>query len=90
VLTAGHASPVPGPRPGQLALEVAGFGPHGFELGAALAAHVRAWDAAGQPGAARLHVDAYPRSAADEPGPSAAGDALLIERSATRFLVYHT
>jgi protein-L-isoaspartate(D-aspartate) O-methyltransferase len=69
---------------------VAGFGPDGLELGAALAAHVRAWDAAGQPGAARLHVDAYPRSSVDEPAPSAAGDALLIERSATRFLVYHT
>ena len=70
VLTADKASPVPGPRSGQLALEVTGFGPRGSELGAALAAHVRAWDAAGQPGAARLHVDAYPRSAADEPDPS--------------------
>ena len=69
---------------------VAGFGPHGAELGAALAAHVQAWDAAGQPGAARLHVDAYPRSSADEPAPSTAGHALLIERSATRFVVYHT
>jgi len=90
VLTADEASPVPGPRPGKLALEVAGFGPRGAELGAALATHVRTWDAAGQPGAARLHVDAYPRSSADEPDPSAPGDALLIERSATRFLVYHT
>jgi protein-L-isoaspartate(D-aspartate) O-methyltransferase len=78
-----------GPRHGQLALEVAGFGPRGSELGTALVSHVRDWDAAGQPGAARLHVDAYPRSAADEPDPSAAGDTLLIERSATRFLVYH-
>ena len=75
-------------RSGQLALEVAGFGPHGPELGAALAAHVQAWDRAGQPGAARLHVDAYPRSSPDEPVPSS--DALLIERPATRFLVYHT
>jgi hypothetical protein len=90
VLTADEAAPAPGPRPGQLALEVAGFGPRGPELGAALAAHVQAWDAAGQPGAARLHVDAYPRSSADEPDPSTAGHALLIERSATRFAVYHT
>jgi protein-L-isoaspartate(D-aspartate) O-methyltransferase len=90
VLTADKAPPAPGPRSGRLALEVAGFGPHGAELGAGLAAHVQAWDAAGQPGAARLHVDAYPRSSADEPDPSAAGDALLIERSATRFVVYHT
>ena len=90
VLIGDQALPAPGPRPGQLALAVAGFGPHGSELGAALAAHVQAWDAAGQPGAARLHVDAYPRSSADELDPSAAGDALLIERSATRFMVYHT
>ena len=73
---------------GQFVLEVAGFGPHGPDLGAALAAHVLAWDRAGQPGAARLHVDAYPRSSPDEPPP--AGDALRIERPATRFVVYHT
>jgi hypothetical protein len=72
----------------QLTLEVAGFGPHGPELGAALAAHVQAWDLAGQPGATRLHVDAYPRSSPDELAPSAS-DSLLIERPATRFLVYH-
>jgi protein-L-isoaspartate(D-aspartate) O-methyltransferase len=90
VLTAEKLPPAPGPRSGRLALEVAGFGPRGSELGAELVAHVQAWDAAGQPGAARLHVDAYPRSSADEPDPSAAGDALLIERSATRFVVYHT
>ena len=90
VLTAEKLPPAPGPRSGRLALEVAGFGPRGSALGAELAAHVQAWDAAGQPGAARLHVDAYPRSSADEPDPSAAGDALLIERSATRFVVYHT
>jgi hypothetical protein len=35
-------------------------------------------------------VDAYPRSSADEPATSTAGHALLIERSATRFAVYHT
>ncbi len=76
-------------RSGQAVLEVAGFGPHGPELGVALAAHVQAWDRAGQPGAGRLHVDAYPRSSPDEPGPPASG-ALLIERPATRFAVYHT
>jgi protein-L-isoaspartate(D-aspartate) O-methyltransferase len=74
-------------RSGQLTLEVAGFGPHGAELGAALVAHVQAWDRAGQPGALRLHVDAYPRSSPDEPAPSS--DGLLIERPATRFSVYH-
>jgi len=86
VLTADQ--PEPGqPEPGRLVLEVAGFGPHGSELGTALAGHVQAWDRAGQPGAARLHVDAYPRSSPEEPVPS--GDALLIERPATQFLVYH-
>jgi protein-L-isoaspartate(D-aspartate) O-methyltransferase len=75
------------PGPGELALAVAGFGPHGSQLGAALAAHVQAWDQAGQPAAARLHVDAYPRSSPDEPAP--VGDALIIERPATRFVVYH-
>ena len=75
-------------RSSQLALEVAGFGPHGPYLAAALAAHVQAWDRAGQPGAARLHVDAWPRSSPDEPVPSSG--ALLIERPATRFVVYHT
>ena len=90
MLTTDEIVPAAGPRPGQLALEAAGFGPHGSELGAALAAHVQAWDAAGQPGAARLHVDAYPRSSADEPDPSTTGHALLIERAATRFAVYHT
>jgi len=90
VLTTDEMLPAAGPRPGQLALEVTGFGPHGPELGAALAAHVQAWDAAGQPGAARLHVDAYPRSSPDEPDPSTAGHALLIERPATRFAVYQT
>jgi protein-L-isoaspartate(D-aspartate) O-methyltransferase len=89
LLTADETVPAAGPRPGQLALGVAGFGPHGPELAAALAAHVQAWDAAGQPGAARLHVDAYPRSSGDEPDPSTADYALLIERSATRFAVYH-
>ena len=89
VLTAEQLTPAVDGQSGQLTLEVAGFGPHGAELGAALAAHVRAWDQAGQPGAARLHVDAYPRSSPDEPAPSAAGDALLIERPATRFVVYH-
>ena len=90
VLTAEQLTPAVNGQSGQLTLGVAGFGPHGAELGAALAAHVQAWDQAGQPGAARLHVDAYPRSSPDEPAPSAAGDALLIERPATRFMVYHS
>ncbi len=77
-----------GTAPGLLTLEVAGFGPHASELAAGLAAHVRAWDQAGQPGEAGLHVDAYPRASAAEPGP--AGDGLLIERPSTRFVVYQS
>jgi protein-L-isoaspartate(D-aspartate) O-methyltransferase len=75
-----------GAAPGLLTVEVAGFGPHASELAGGLAAQVQAWDQAGQPGEAGLHVDAYPRSSAAEPGP--ARDALLIERSSTRFVVY--
>ncbi len=91
VLTTDRAITAVDSRPGQFALEVAGFGPHGSQLGAALTAHAQAWDRAGQPGADRLHVDAFPRSSSDEPAPSSpAGDALLIERPATRFIVYHT
>jgi protein-L-isoaspartate(D-aspartate) O-methyltransferase len=73
---------------GQAGLETAGFGPDGAALGADLAAHVRAWDQAGQPGAAQLHVAAYPRSAA-APDSVPAG-TLLIERPATRFAVRHS
>jgi len=89
VLTAEQLSLTAEGRPGQLALGVSGFGPHGAELGADLAGQVRAWDQAGQPGAARLHVDAYPRASADEPAPAAGSDVLVIERPATRFAVYH-
>jgi protein-L-isoaspartate(D-aspartate) O-methyltransferase len=71
---------------GRVALEVAGFGPHASFLAGRLAAHLVAWDQAGQPGAAGLHVDAYPRSSAGEPDP--AREALVIERPATRFAVY--
>ena len=76
------------PAAGQVELQVAGFGPHAAGLGSALAAHVQAWDRAGQPGAARLHVDAYPRSSGDMSA-CAGGDVLVIERPATRFVVYH-
>jgi protein-L-isoaspartate(D-aspartate) O-methyltransferase len=81
-------APAAGGTPGQIALGVAGFGPHGSALAAELAAHVQAWDQAGQPGAAGLHVDAYPRSSPEEPAP--VRGALLIERSWTRFVAYHT
>jgi hypothetical protein len=79
---------------------VAGFGPRASALAAGLVAHVQAWDQAGQPGPAGLHVDAYPRSSAAgpaDPGPSGASGpsgpargGLLIERPSTTFVVYHT
>jgi protein-L-isoaspartate(D-aspartate) O-methyltransferase len=72
---------------GPFALRTAGFGPRGGPLAAELAAQVRAWDQAGQPGLAGLHVDAYPRTPAGAPAPGA--DALVVERPATRFAVYH-
>jgi len=65
-----------------------GFGPGAARLAADLAAQVRAWDEAGRPGVAGLRVDAYPRSAPDQP--CLLGDELVIERPATRFVMYRT
>jgi protein-L-isoaspartate(D-aspartate) O-methyltransferase len=72
---------------GLLTLEADGFGPRGPALAAELAGHVRAWDAAGQPGTAGLRVDAYPRPV---PAPAPAEGTLLIERPRTMFLVGRT
>ncbi len=74
-------------RPGLVTLDAVGFGPHAARLAAELAAHVQAWGEAGQPGIAGLHVDAYPRSSADDPRPIAG--ALIMERPGMRFAVYH-
>jgi len=68
-------------------VDAAGFGPDAARLAADLAAHVRAWGDAGQQGIADLHVDAYPRSSADDPRRIA--DALIMERPGMRFAVYH-
>jgi protein-L-isoaspartate(D-aspartate) O-methyltransferase len=76
------------PDRGELTLEAAGFGPDAAALAADLADHVRAWDRAGQPGAAGLHVDAYPRAAAAPPPRPPPDGALLIERPGTSFIVY--
>jgi protein-L-isoaspartate(D-aspartate) O-methyltransferase len=71
---------------GSVTLTAAGFGPGAARLAAELAAQVLAWDEAGRPGPQRLHVDAYPRSSPDQPYPL--GDEIVIERPATRFVVY--
>ena len=76
------------PPSNAVTLGAAGFGPRAAELAAELAAHVQAWDLAGRPAIAGLHVDAYPRSGPDEP-PAVPG-ALIMERPGTRFLIYHT
>jgi protein-L-isoaspartate(D-aspartate) O-methyltransferase len=73
---------------GSFALCATGFGPGAARLAADLAAQVGAWDEAGRPGPAGLHVDAYPRSSPDQPYPL--GDEPVIERPATRFVVYRT
>jgi protein-L-isoaspartate(D-aspartate) O-methyltransferase len=80
------AAPSHGPVHEELALDATGFGPSGSALAADLAAHIRAWDQAGQPGTAGLRIDAYPRLGVVPPVPAAGG--LLIERRGTRFLVY--
>jgi protein-L-isoaspartate(D-aspartate) O-methyltransferase len=83
------ADPAAEPDPaGPLMLGTAGYGPRGPELAAELAAHVEAWDLAGQPAIAGLHIDVYPRSGPDEP-PAIPG-ALIMERPGNRFLIYHT
>ena len=75
-------------RSGPLTLAAAGFGPRAADLAADLAEHIQAWDEAGRPGIAGLHVDAYPRASApglaDRPG-----DALIMDRPGTWFAVYH-
>jgi protein-L-isoaspartate(D-aspartate) O-methyltransferase len=81
------ASAAESDRPGLVTLDAVGFGPHAARLAAELTAHVQAWGEAGQPGIAGLHVDAYPRSAADDARPIA--DALTMERPGMRFAVYH-
>jgi len=79
-----------GDRPGPLTIGTAGFGPRAADLAAELAAHVLAWDEAGRPGIAGLHVDAYPRGAGAGPADRSQwpGDALIMERPGTRFAVY--
>jgi protein-L-isoaspartate(D-aspartate) O-methyltransferase len=87
VLTATPAAPAPGQAAGGLQLSAAGFGTRGPELAAELAAHVQAWQKAGQPASAGLCVDAYPRASADVP--DLAGAELVIDRADTRFVVSH-
>jgi protein-L-isoaspartate(D-aspartate) O-methyltransferase len=78
-------------RSGPLTLAAAGFGARAADLAADLAEHIQAWDEAGRPGIASLHVDAYPRASA--PGladrPQRPGDALIMDRPGTWFAVYH-
>jgi protein-L-isoaspartate(D-aspartate) O-methyltransferase len=74
-------------RSGLVTLDAIGYGPGAARLAADLAAHVQAWGEAGQPGIAGLHVDAYPRSSADDP--RVIRDALVMERPGMRFAVYH-
>jgi protein-L-isoaspartate(D-aspartate) O-methyltransferase len=64
-------------------LAAAGYGADGAALAGTLADATRAWDAAGQPGSAGLHVDAYPPGAEVPP---AAG--MVIDRPSTRFVIY--
>jgi protein-L-isoaspartate(D-aspartate) O-methyltransferase len=66
---------------GLVEVETHGYGPGGDRLAADLAAHVRAWDAAGRPGAARLRIAAYAR---DTPTP---GNGIVIAKAHTRLVV---
>ena len=83
------------PTPSYL-LTAAGFGPRAAELGADLAAHVQAWDQAGQPDLEGLHVDAYPKADGPDgtsPAQAPAGlsaDRMVADRPGTWFVVYRT
>jgi protein-L-isoaspartate(D-aspartate) O-methyltransferase len=66
-------------------LTAVGYGPDGGELASALAEATRAWHAAGRPATEDLHVDAYPPGAEIPPR---AG--MVIDRPATRFVIYRT
>jgi protein-L-isoaspartate(D-aspartate) O-methyltransferase len=79
-------SAAPPDRSTLVTLGATGFGPYAERLAADLAAHVQAWGEAGLPGITGLHLDAYPRSSADDPHPVA--DTMIMERPATRFAVY--
>ena len=78
-------------RSGPLTLAAAGFGPRAADLAADLAEQIQAWDEAGRPSIAGLHVDAYPRTSAAglADRPQRSGDALIMERPGTWFAVYH-
>jgi len=91
ILTSSVTSPAASPRSGLLTLGTAGFGPDAARLAADLTTHVQAWGQAGRRGIATLHVDAYPRSAAPFSADEThlPGDALIMERPGTRFVVYH-
>ncbi|HEY2238882.1 MAG TPA: methyltransferase, FxLD system [Streptosporangiaceae bacterium] len=67
-------------------LSVLGYGPHGAELAANLAALLEAWDAAGRPGTRNFAIRAYPGRTGDEvaTGP---GESVLT-RPHTAFVVY--
>jgi len=87
----GMARPTP-----SFLLTAAGFGPRAAELGADLAAHVQAWDQAGQPDLEGLHVDAYPKEDGPDgtsPAQAPAGlsaDRMVADRPGTWFVVYRT
>lgn len=58
------------------------FGPDGTDLAQRLAAHVRAWDAAGRPSTAKLRIRAYPlHEAPADPA------TLVLDKRHTRLLI---
>ncbi|HEY6294911.1 MAG TPA: hypothetical protein VIX15_04545, partial [Streptosporangiaceae bacterium] len=85
VLTAAPGSAEPPQDEAPITLVAAGFGPAGAQLADDLAAQTRAWDQAGRPGVAGLHVDAYPKPAGRSLAPG--HNALIIDRPSTLFVV---
>jgi protein-L-isoaspartate(D-aspartate) O-methyltransferase len=76
--------PASGATPAGFPLSTLGYGPAGPELAARLAAQIRAWDAAGRPLSADMHISAYPVAGPPPVAPLGA----VISRPHTTFVIY--
>jgi hypothetical protein len=66
---------------------VLGYGPHGEELAAHLAALLRDWEAAGRPGTGSFRILAYPHPDDGPPGIQLGAGETAVDRPHTRFVV---
>ncbi|SEL85229.1 methyltransferase domain-containing protein [Nonomuraea pusilla] len=99
--TGAGGAPSGASAPGLVSSVARGFGPGGARLAADLAAHVRAWDAAGRPAASALRVEARPIGEGGDADPEGAphgasggagrdGGWVVLEKRHTRLLLRFT